>query len=330
MAKLQLTVATWDYDRVRPIMDGRVPIEGCDINFVPVGPEECFHRAWKDQDFDITELGICGHMGGLDQGRSPYTALPIHISRMFRHSGIFIRTDRGIYAPADLRGKRIGIPEWPMAAGLWIRGMLQDDHGVQPSDVTWVQGGQRNAGRDDKYETFLPEGFPLERAPEGRTLDGMLAEGELDGVMTARTPAPFLETPGLVTRLFEDFATEERDYYGRTGIYPIMHFVGIRNELYERHPWLAQSVVKAFDEAKRIAEADLVESAALKIGLPWLLSEVRSSQVALGGELWPYGVDSSRTTLDAMVRYAHEQGVTRRLLAVEELFAPSTYQNPKI
>lgn len=330
MPKLSLTVATWDYDRVRPLMDGRVEIEGCEINFMPMKVEEVFHRAYFHGEFDVAEIGFSPFLIALSRGTAPYVAVPAFMSRSFRHSAVYIRTDRGIKGPADLKGKRIGVPEYQQSAVLWVRGFLADEHGIGAADINWVQGGLEAWGRKDKFPLNLPDGFPLSGAPEGMPLSRLLADGEIDGVMSARAPSCFLEGHPKVARLFPDYRTAEKEYFKRTGIFPIMHAVGIRNDLAARHPWLPASVMKAFSEAKRIADEDLREVVAIKIGLPWLTAEVEATEAVMGRNFWSYGVEANRMTLAAMARYSFEQGLAVRRLAVEEMFAASTLEDTKV
>lgn len=334
MPKVQLTVATWDYDRVRPIMDGRVKVEGCDINFITVNLEECFHRAWNHQEFDVTEIGLSGYIIGVSRGQgnfgaSPYVALPVFLSRSFRASSIYIRTDRGIESPSDLRGKRVGVPEYQITAAVWARGFLSDDYGLKVEEVDWVQGGMDNPGRKDKWPNNLPTGFPLSFLGPEETLNQQFKEGKLDALICPRTPKCYRDGVTPVRRLFEDFEPVEKDYYRRTGIFPIMHPIGIRRDVYEKHPWLAANLYKAFSDAKRITQAELFETAALRVGLPWLVSSALSAQEVLGPDIFPYGVEASRKTLDAAIRYSMEQHTAVRAVAVDELFPATTMEEPK-
>lgn len=324
MTRLSLSVATWDYDRVRALADGRVPIEGCDVNFLPMPVEEVFHRAYYHAEFDVAEIGFSPYLIARSRDLTPYVAIPVFLSRMFRHSAIYVRADRGIGAPEDLRGKRVGVPEYQMSAAMWARGMLADDHGLRHDAMRWVQGGLETPGRRDKFPLNLPAGFPLEGAPPDRSLSQMLEAGQIDALFSARAPSCFERGCPQVRRLYSDLRTVERDYFRRTRIFPIMHAVGIRRELVDRHPWLPASVCKAFVEAKRAAEQDLREVAALKIMLPWLTSELADTRAAMGDDYWPYGVPANRHTLDTMARYSFEQGLAVRQLSIEEMFAPST------
>jgi 4,5-dihydroxyphthalate decarboxylase len=330
MSRLPITVATWDYDRVRALVDGRVRIEGCDVNYLTMPVEECFERAYFHGEFDVAEIGFSPFLIALSRGITPYVAVPAFLSRMFRHSAIYIRSDRGIDGPADLRGKTVGVPEYQMSAVMWVRGFLQDEFGIAASDIEWVQGGLQSAGRRDKFPLNLPEGFPLTAAPAGTTLSDMLAGGRLDAVISARRPPCFVSGHPQVRRLFSDYRTAEKDYYRRTGIFPIMHAVGIRRELHDRHPWLAASVYKAFVHAKRLADAEFAETTALKIGLPWVNAEYDATREVMGENFWSYGIEGNRAALEAMARYSFAQGLAVRLLSIEEMFAPSTMTETRV
>jgi 4,5-dihydroxyphthalate decarboxylase len=325
MSRLPITVATWDYDRIRPLTDGRVSIEGCDVNYLTMPVEECFERAYFHGEFEVAEIGFSPYLIALSRGTCPYVAVPVFLSRMFRHSAVYIRTDRGISGPADLRGKRIGVPEYQMSAVMWFRGHLQDEFGIAAKDINWVQGGLENPGRREKFPLNLPQGFPLSPAPDGHTLSGMLADGTLDAVMAARRPSCFVSGHPKVSRLFPDYRAAERDYYRKTGIFPIMHALGVRRDVHERHPWLAASLCKAFTKAKRLADAEFAETTALKIGLPWVNAEYDETRALMGDDYWSYGLNQqNRRTLEAMARYSFEQGLAVRLLSVDEMFAEST------
>ena len=325
MNRLPITVATWDYDRIRALSDGRVSIEGCDVNYLTMPVEECFERAYFHGEFEVAEIGFSPYLIALSRGVCPYIAVPAFLSRMFRHSAVYIRTDRGISGPADLRGKRIGVPEYQMSAVMWFRGYLQDEFGIAAKDINWVQGGLENPGRREKFPLNLPPGFPLASAPDGQTLSGMLAAGALDAVMAARRPSCFASGHSQVSRLFPDYRAAERDYYRKTGIFPIMHAVGVRRDVHDKNPWLAASVYKAFVQAKRLADGEFAETTALKIGLPWVNAEYDETRALMGDDYWSYGLnEQNRRTLAAMARYSFEQGLAVRSLSVDEMFAEST------
>jgi 4,5-dihydroxyphthalate decarboxylase len=329
MSRLPITIATWDYDRVRALIDGRVQVEGCDVNYITMPVEECFERAFFYGEFEVAEIGFSPYLIALSRGPTSYVALPVFLSRTFRHSAVYIRSDRGIESPADLRGKRIGVPEYQMSAVMWFRGFLQDEFGIQPKDINWVQAGLENPGRRDKFPLNLPAGFPLTSVNDV-SLSAMLAEGKLDGVMSARRPSCFVNGHPQVRRLFPDYRAAERDYYRRTGIFPIMHALGIRRDIYESNRWLAASLYKAFLKAKRMADAEFAETTALKIGLPWVTAEYEATIEVMGAEFWSYGLEPNRKTLSTMARYSYEQGLAVRLLGVEEMFAEGNLSETRV
>ena len=330
MAKLKLTLACGSYDRTRPILDGRVAIEGVELNAVSLEPEECFARAYRGQDFDVTELSGSSHLLTTARGDAPYIGIPAFVSRVFRHSAFYIRTDRGIRSPRDLRGRRVGLPEYQMTACLWARGILSDEYGVAATEVQWRNGGQEQPGRTERTAITLPPGFDLQPIPADRTLSGMLEAGELDALITARAPSCFVRGAAHVGRLFPDFRNEEEAWYRRTGLFPIMHLIGIRRSLVEREPWLAASVFKAFLEARDIALHELRQVGTLACMLPWLADDLRRAEAVMGPDLWPYGVARNRGDLEAMTRWAHEQGLSDRRMPIEEMFAASTLEVARI
>jgi 4,5-dihydroxyphthalate decarboxylase len=330
MSRLPITIATWDYDRVRALADGRVRVEGCEVNYVTMPVEEILERAFFRREFEVAEIGFSPYLIALSRGVAPYVAIPAFLSRMFRHSAIYIRCDRGMDGPSDLRGKRIGVPEYQMSAAMWVRGFLLDEFAVVASDIQWVQGGLETPGRRDKFPLNLPSGFPLSSAADGTTLSQLLADGALDGVISARQPSCFVAGHPMVRRLFPDYRAAERDYYRRTGVFPIMHAVGIHPDVLDRHPWLAASVYKAFVEAKRLADAEFAETTALKIGLPWVTAEFDATRELMGNDFWSYGVEPNRKCLELMVRYSYEQGLAVRPLSLEEMFAHGTLDKIKV
>lgn len=329
MPLLEITIATWDYDRVRPLIDGRVTVEGCSIRYLPMPVEEIFQRAYFHEEFDVTELGFSPYLIALSRGLTDYRAIPAFLSRSFRHNAIYIRSDRGIEAPEDLRGKTLGVPEFQMSAALWARGMLADQYGIAIDDMSWVQGGLETPGRREKFPLNLPEGFPLS-IETGNSLNAMLAAGEIDGMITARAPSCFIAGHPQIRRLFPDSKSAEQTYFRKTGIFPIMHAVGIRAALVEQHPWLAMSLLKAFEKARRIAMAELSEVAALKIALPWLTDHLQETRAIMGDDFWRYGFAANRPALEAMTRYSFDQGLSARQLAPEELFVPSTLDDIRV
>ena len=330
MSKLSLTVACGDYDRVRAIKDGRVQIEGCDVNFLPLAAEEVFFRAFRSTEFDVTELSFSSTMIQTARGDCQYIGIPAFVSRIFRHSSIYIRTDRGITRPEDLRGKKIGLPEYQMTAPVWMRGMMQDEYGVRPEECIWRSGGQDQPGREERTPIKPIPGLDLAPIPNDRTLVDMFVKGELDALFTARAPSCFVEGAPNIGRLFPNYREVEKAYYQKTKLFPIMHFIGIKKSLVEQHPWLATSVYKAFVQAKAIAMQEVRDITALNITLPWVEAEALESMALMGQDYWRYGVKESLHEIDALARYSHEQGLSSRLLTAADLFAPSVMDISRI
>ena len=325
MSKLQLSVAMGDYDRTRALLDGRVQIDGVDPVYMNLYPEEMFFRAMRSQDFDICELSFSSYTVKTAQGDCPYVAVPVFLSRAFRHTSIYVRKDR-ISEPKDLKGKRIGLPEYQLSANVWARAILQDDYGVAPEDVIWVRGGIETPGRPEKIALRLPAGVRLESAPADLTISQMLDSGQIDGFMAPRPPsAQALRNPN-VGWLFDDPTAVARDYYKRTGIFPIMHVVGVRKSLCERHPWLPAAVFKAFSQAKDLALQALSDTSATKVTLPFVEEQLKAARETLGEDFWSYGVAANRSTLDTFLHHHHAQGLSSRRLQVEEIFHPATYE----
>jgi 4,5-dihydroxyphthalate decarboxylase len=330
MVQIPITIACGDYDRTRAIKDGRVRVEGCDVTYIPLEPEEVFFRTFRYEEFDVSELSFSSYLRITDSGNSSYIGIPAFVSRVFRHSGIYIRTDRGIRTPADLKGKTIGVPEYQITAVVWMKGILQDEYGVRPTDIHWRQGGQEQPGRGERTALAPIAGLDLQSIPSDKTLSGMLEAGELDALFTARAPSCFVRGAPNVGRLFSDYRNVEKAYYKKTGMFPIMHLVGIRKSLVERHPWLATSLYKAFVEAKTYAMREVREINALPVTLPWLEAEALETMALMGEDFWRYGVEENRKDIEALARYSHEQGLVKKRLAVEDLFARSTLEISKI
>lgn len=332
MSKLRLSLGCWDYDRVTPLMDGRVVPDGIDLNFLNMPVEETFFRMLRNQEFDIAEMSLSSYTVSLSRPERPFVAIPVFPSRFFRHSCIYVNADSGIEHPRDLIGKRIGTPEYQMTAPVWIRGVLAEHYGVPVDSVTYLTGGEEEPGRPEKLKLNLPPNIRVQPIGPTQTLSQMLQDGEIDALHTARMPSTFRprESAGKVRRLFPNYVEVERQYYRDTGIFPIMHTVAIRRELYEQNRWIAQALYKAFAEAQRITYRSLQETAALKAMLPWLTAHVEETRREMGEDYWPYGLEANRKALSTFLRYHHEQGLSPRLLAPEELFAPETLESFKI
>jgi 4,5-dihydroxyphthalate decarboxylase len=322
MAKLQITFASCPYDRLNPIIAGRVPIEGCEVNFFPLRPEELFPRVYHTQDFDVTELSASSHILTSLRGDADYVGIPAFVSRVFRHGDIYIRTDRGIRSPEDLRGRIVGVPEYQMTAALWIRGILSDEYGVKTSDIRWRNGGLQKPGRGERTAISLPDTIELETIGPDKTWSGMLADGEIDALITAVRPQCFSQGAPNVGRLFPDYRAAEEAYYRKTHMFPIMHLMGVRRSLAEAHPWLPGSILKACLQARSIALDEMHSTGMFYAMLPWLSDDLARAEAVMGPNMWPYGATANRKELEAMLRWSHEQGLAPRHGKVEEIFAP--------
>jgi 4,5-dihydroxyphthalate decarboxylase len=329
MAKLNLSVAFGDYDRTRPLLDGAVQIDGVDPVYMTLVPEEIFFRAFRTVEFDVSELSMSSFAIKTALNECPYVGLPVFLSRAFRHTSIYVRTDR-IRAPADLKGKKVGLPEYQLTACVWARAILEDDHGVKPSDIHWIRGGVEAPGRIEKINVRLPAGVRLDNAPEGVTISELLAKGDIDGFIAPRPPAPAARNHPHIGWLFADPTAAARDYFKRTGIFPIMHMVGVRRELAERHPWLPAAVLKAFEQAKAAALAKLSDTSATKVTLPFVEEQLKAARELMGDDFWSYGVAANRKTLETFLRHHHAQGLSARLLSIEEMFHPGTLEAFKL
>ena len=263
MSRLNLSLACWRYDRTEALANGTVRPDGIDLNFMALDVEETFFRMLRNQEFDVAELSMSSYCVTLGRENPPFIAIPVFPSRFCRHSCIFVSEKSGIREPADLAGKRIGVPEYQMTAPVWIRGILQDEYGIDPASVTYLTGGEEEPGREEKLKLNLPERFRLEAIGPEQTLSRMLADGEIDALYTARAPSTFYSEKGKVRRLFSDFVDVEKAYFAKTGIFPIMHVIAIRRSVYERDRWIAQALYKAFSETQRQAYEDLLISASL-------------------------------------------------------------------
>jgi len=331
MEKLYLTVACGDYDRTRALQDGSVQPEGIRLNYLPLQAEEIFWRMGGHREFDASEMSLSNHITMVSRGNSPFVAIPVFPSRFFRHSCVFINADSGIHGPKDFKGKRIGAPEYSITAAVWIRGMLQDDYGVKTHEMQWFVGGQEEPGRKERVALKLPAEIKVSSIPADKTLNGMLESGEIDALISARAPSSFIKGSPKVRRLFPNYKEVEMDYYKRTRIFPIMHVLVIRGEVYERHPWVALSLFKAFREAKDRAIGTMLKITNTHAStLPWLFAEVEELKALFGTDWWPYGIEPNRHMLETLIRYMGEQGLTDRPLKVEELFAPNTAGEFKI
>jgi 4,5-dihydroxyphthalate decarboxylase len=326
MSRLQLTFACGDYDRTRALEEGTIRPEGIDLTYLRLPVEEIFFRMMRHQEFEVSELSMSSYVKSLDLDEPPFVALPVYTSRQFRHAGIFVNVDSGIDAPEDMRGKIVGTPEWQLTANVWIRGFLADQYGVPVDSVEYRTGGQEKPGRIEKAAVDLGERIRIQPIPSGKTLSAMLAAGEIDVFQGPRLPSSFVPG-GKVRRLFPDPVAAEQEYFARTGIFPIMHVVVIRRDVYDRHPWVAQTLTKALNQAKDKAMAELYDAAALRFMLPWLVPGVEQAKALMGEDYWSYGLEANTGTLATFLRYHHEQGLSRRQYEPAELFAPESLES---
>jgi 4,5-dihydroxyphthalate decarboxylase len=323
MDNLKLTLACNDYDRTRPLIDGRIKPEGIELSISVLKPRQLFPRMLDHQEFDISELSLGSYASLVARGACPFVAIPVPISRAFRHSCIYVRRGAGIRLPQDIKGKRAGTTQYGATAVVTMKGLLQDEYGVAPRDLRWMIGGLTTVVEHPLIPLNLPADITLEFAA-GRSLEQMFAAAELDALFSIYIPHLFLGGSESIARLFPDFKTVEQDYFHRTGVFPIMHIVAIRKELYVRHPWIAHSLYEAFCKARDIAVDALYDTDALCATLPWLIDHVEDSRRIMGQDFWPYGLEPNRLALQALCRHLHEQGLAPRLVTPDELFVPVT------
>jgi 4,5-dihydroxyphthalate decarboxylase len=328
---LNLSLAIERYDHVRDLMDGSVRADGIVFTVLNQPVEETFFRFIKYQEFDVSEMSFGKYVSMVASGDCPFVGLPVFPSRMFRHSSIYVRADSGLTDAGGLKGKRIGIPEWAQTASIYSRGFLASQHGVALTDVEWVQAGVMQAGRKEKVALHLPPGVRY-RAEPGKSLRDMLLAGDIDAVMSARPPA--VDAPGApdprIVRMYPAYEPVEQAYFNSTGIFPIMHLVALKREVVRQHPWVAMNLYKAFAAAKDNSLARMRDITAAHVPLPWAQVLAERAVAMLGEDFWPYGLEPNRTTLEAFTRFAHEQGVTARKVAVEELFPENVLASVRV
>ena len=325
-SRIHISVACAEYDRTRAIKDGRVRIDGCDVTYLPLEPEELFFRAFRSHDFDVAELSLSSYLMTTTRGRCPYVAVPVFPSRHFRHSAIFIKTDRGIKGPKDLVGRKVGLPEYQQTANVWMRGIFKDDYGVDPASINWFTGGQDEPGRDERTPLSLTNGVKVQPIGAHQTLTRMLVDGELDAVFSARELSAWVKGAANIDLMFPDYKQVEIDYYKRTGHFPIMHLIGVKKDLVAQHPWLPGAVYKAFNQAKSLAIMELQEYAACKATLPWPEAAVAEAQKLMGTDFWRYGVKENARDIEKLISYSLDQGLIERSISLEELFHHSVFE----
>ncbi len=318
-ARLHLTLAVTDYDHVRDLVNGAVTADGVVLTGVVLPVEEIFFRFIKNQEWDVSEMSFGKFIGYAAQGNSPFIGIPAFPSRVFRHSAFYVRADRGIKSPEDLEGKTVGIPEWAQTAGIYARGFLVEPAGVDLAKIKWVQAGMNEPGREEKIEFKLPAGIQYAQRRD-TSISAMLLSGELDGALCARVPDAFTHRGGKIVRLYTDYRGEEMRYFETTGIFPIMHVIAIRRALFERYPWVAMNLLKAFEQAKQRSLERINDLTASRIPVPWAASVAGEWSKAFGADPFPYGLEANRKTLDAFCRFAHAQGITAKKLSPDDLF----------
>lgn len=329
MGNIHLTLACEDYDRTRPLKDGRIKPEGIELNYLVLSVEEIFWRMMKYEEFDASELSMGAFLTAAAQGRRPFIAIPVFPSRTFRHRCIFINTASGIERPQDLRGKRMGVPEYSMTAAVWLRGLFQHEYGVPPEEIDWVQAGEEHPGRKDRVDFEMPTGVRMESRPD-TTLNAMIESGEIDAMMSPRMPTCFLNGSPRVRRLFPNYKQAEMEYFRKTGLFPIMHVMVIRRAIYDAHPWVAQSLYKGFCSAKDLCMKELYDTNVLRVSLPWTSAEYEETRALMTADYWPYGIAPNRANLETLHSYLYEQGLIKQTLNLDELFAHQTVEAFKI
>ncbi|MEE8518786.1 MAG: PhnD/SsuA/transferrin family substrate-binding protein [Dehalococcoidia bacterium] len=324
MSKLRLTLAAWDYDRVRPLFDGTIQPEGIEITPVVSRPSETFFRMLRHSEFEVAELSFANYTMLRARGDDSFIAIPVFPSRLFRHSCIYVNANGSINEPKDLAGKKIGVPEYSMTAAVFARGMLLHEYGISPDTIEWFSGTQDGLQRPSRIDFDLPESVVLHRMPLEQDMGPMLDSGEIDAIISPNAPHSLTQDPSPVRRLFPDYRQAEKEYFAKTGIFPIMHTVVFRRDVYEANPWAATSLYEAFVKAKEWAYEQLVETDALKLTLPWVVAEVEETRRIMGHDFWAYGIERNRVSLEALPQYLYEQNLSTRVPEIEELFAPNT------
>jgi 4,5-dihydroxyphthalate decarboxylase len=328
---LRITLACGDYDRTRPLIDTTIRPLGIELTCLPMTIEEIFFRMARFREFDAAEMSLSSYLISLSAGKdAPFVAIPVFLSRSFRHSGIYVNARSGIERPEQLPGRTVGVAEYQLTANVWIRGILADHYGVPVSSVRYRTGGLHRPGRPEKLAVSLPPDVDVAPIGPGETLSDLLASGRIDALYTPRTPRSFADGQPDVTRLFRDFRSAEGEYWRQTRIFPIMHVVVIRADVYRRDRWVARSLMDAFVQARAIALAGLDETASLRYMLPWLADDVAVAQQVLGDDYWTYGLDGNEAALAAITRYSCEQGLIPRAYEPRELFVPEVLEETVI
>ena len=329
---LPLSMAGYKFDRTKALIDGRIKIEGCDIQFQESGIGDINTNLFSGpQTFEVTEIGLHPFMlAYANEGFRDYSLLPIFPLRLFRHKSVFIRTDRNIKKPEDLRGKKIATAGYSSTSLTWIRGIFQEEYGSKPEDMQWVvsqkDSSAKDAGKVSKQENIFPEGVPIKMGPAGKDESDLLASGEVDACFHAGEPRAYVEKHPKVGRLFPDYRSTERAYFKKTGIFPIMHAVAIKKSLAKKNPWLIEAVFKAYSQSKKMAYDYMAKAAWLRDSLPWFGQEFDETRALMGDNYYSYGIETNRKTLEALFRYSYQQGLCSRELTIEDLFEPASLE----
>ena len=329
MSKLSLTLAIPDYDHTRDLVSGRVQAEGIELTCLVYPVEEIFYRFIVYKEWEVSEISFAKYCALRAQGSNDFVALPVFPSRVFRHSSFYVREGGPVKTFADLKGRKVGIPEWAQTAAVYSRGFLQDQYGIALSSIQWVQAGVNQPGRVEKVELNLPKGVEITRVAD-KSLNEMLLKGEIDAMMVARAPDAFVKGDPNIRRLADDIIPVETEYYKKTGIFPIMHAVAVRREVLDKNPWVARNLFTAFEEAKRRSIERVMEATVSLFPIPWYFEHARRGVELFGKDYFPYGIEPNRRTLEAFVKYAYEQGVCKRHLDVDELFPKSLASTHKV
>lgn len=319
MSKLRLTIATSEYDHTHDLSSGRIQVEGCDINYLNFEIEEIFYRFVLNREWDVSEMSMAKFVAQVAGDRPDVIGLPIFPSRVFRLSNIYTHRSKGIKDPRDLKGKKVGTPEWAQTASVYTRGVLVDDVGLSLADIDWYQAGVNQPGRIEKVKLNLPQGVKLTPVPE-KSLSQMIASGELDAILSAHPPECFEQGHPDVVRLYDDYQAAEEAYYERTKIFPIMHIIAIRKQILDENPWVAQNVLTAFTKARNNSVYRALEMTASRFPVPWIADTAEKWKKKFGSDFFPYGIEPNRRTLEAFTKWCYEQGVASRHLKVEEMF----------
>ncbi len=317
--KVHVTIATSDYDHFRDFKSGKIEAEGIDPTWMELDIHEIFTRfsAWRE--WHVSEMSFAKFSAQVTADNPDIIGLPVFASRVFRLSSIYVNPSKGIKSPADLKGKRIGVPEWAQTAAVYTRGWLQHDAGVPLTSIDWVQAGTEDVGRTEKVPLNLPNGLKLTQIND-KTLSDMLVSGELDAIFTASIPKPFRAGNKNMVRLFQDYRAEEENYFKRTGVFPIMHVIAMRRDILNEYPWLARNLYLAFDESRKRAVDRMLEGGVSRYPIPWMLDIAEKMRDLFKGDFYPYGIEENRKTLEAFLTWSYEQGIAKKLVKPEDIF----------